>query len=60
MIALLTFSCKTLVPKRKLYTVKPQLSEANGRHTIGSDNRGVQIGEGNPNLPSMGYQVGDN
>ena len=41
-------------------TVEPQLSEPHGRHTIRSDNRGVQIDEGNRNSPSMGYRVGDN
>ena len=41
-------------------TVEPQLSKPSGRRTTGSDNRGVRIDEGNPNLPSMDYQVGDN
>ena len=41
-------------------TVKSQLSELHGRHTIVSDNRGVRIDEENRNSPSMGYQVGDN
>ena len=45
---------------QRTYTVEPQLSEPNGRHTIGSDNRGIQMDEGNRNLPYMGYQVGDN
>ena len=43
-----------------IITVEPQLSEPHGRHTIRSDNRGVQIDEGNRNSPSMGYRVGDN
>ena len=30
-------------------TVEPQLSEPNGRHTIGLDIRGVRIDEGNRN-----------
>ena len=41
-------------------TVKPQLSEPNGRHIIRSDKRGVRIDEGNRNSRSMGYRVGDN
>ena len=41
-------------------TVEPQLSEHHGRHTIRSDNRGVRIDEGNRNLLSVGYRVGDN
>ena len=42
------------------HTVEPQLSEHHGRHTIRSDNRGVRIDEGNRNLLSVGYRVGDN
>ena len=42
------------------YTVESRLSELIGKHTIRSDNRGVQIDEGTKNSPSMGYQVGDN
>ena len=42
------------------YTVEPQLSEPNGRHTIQSDKRRVRIDEGNLNSRSMGYRVGDN
>ena len=41
-------------------TVKPQLSEPIGRHTIRSDKRGVRIDDGNRNSRSMGYRVGDN
>ena len=43
-----------------LYTVEPQLSEPNGRHTIRSDNRGVRIDERSRNSRSMGYRVGHN
>ena len=41
-----------------LNTVEPQLSEPNGRHTIGSDNGGVRMDEGNRNSPSMGLPSG--
>ena len=41
-------------------TVEPQLSEPNGRHTIWSNKRGVQIDEGNRNSLSVVYQMGDN
>ena len=35
------------------YTLDPRLSEPNGRQTIWSDNRGVQIDEGRRNSPSI-------
>ena len=41
-------------------TVEPQLSEPSNRLTMGSDNQGVWLDEGNQNSPSMGYQVSDN
>ena len=46
--------------KSQPYTVEPQLSEPNGRHTIRLDNLCVWIDEGYRNSPSIGYQVGDN
>ena len=50
----------TVAPSHISYTAEPQLSEPNGRHTIRSDNEGVQIDEVNRNSPSMGYQVDNN
>ena len=48
------------IQSRNPSRVEPQLSESSGRHTTGSDNRGVRIDEGNQTSPSMDYQVGDN
>ena len=41
-------------------TVEPQLSEPTGRHTIGSDKRGVQIGEMQSCSDENWGSVGDN
>ena len=43
-----------------LSTVEPQLSEPTGRHTIGSDKRGVWIGEMESCSDENWGSVGDN